>query len=152
MLWLRKSKKGFTLIELMVVVAIFGVLVLLSLRTYAPQKERAANSIVKANAGTIQTMLVAYIGDNDIITNDDIIAALTADIPLEKMVNPYNNTEPIYTAEGELSDFDDPILVNQGRVACILYSANNVWVNARGKKGEILMKPTNLKSLPANKY
>ena len=36
MLWLRKSKKGFTLIELMVVVAIIGVLALLGLRLYWP--------------------------------------------------------------------------------------------------------------------
>jgi prepilin-type N-terminal cleavage/methylation domain-containing protein len=148
----RKSKKGFTLIELMVVVAIIGVLVLLGLRAYSSQKERAMNAIVKANAGTIQTMLVGYMGDHDILTNADIGAALTAAIPLEKMVNPYNDTAPVYTAEGAVSDFVDPILLNQGRVACILFASNDVWVNARGKKGEILMTPTTTKSLPANKY
>ena len=66
---LRKSNKGFTLIELMVVVMIIGVLVLLGLRAYSSQKQRAMNSIVKANAGTIQTMLVGYMGDFDILTN-----------------------------------------------------------------------------------
>ena len=148
----RKSKKGFTLIELMVVVAIIGVLVLLGLRAYSSQKERAMNSIVKANAGTIQTMLVGYMGDNDILDNAHIILALGGPNPLEKMLNPYNSSEPVYTAEGNLSDFDPIDDTMVGRVACILYEANDVWVNARGKYGEILMTPTDLKSLPANKY
>ncbi|GAG18414.1 unnamed protein product [marine sediment metagenome] len=51
----------------MVIVAIIGVLVLLGLRTYAPQKERAANSIAKANASTVQTLLVGYMGSHDIL-------------------------------------------------------------------------------------
>ena len=151
----RKSKKGFTLIELMFYVAIIGVMVLLGLRAYSSQKERAMNSIVKANAGTIQTMLVGYMGDNDINLPADISTALGGPIGVEKMLNPYVNASAVFISEGALSDF-----INQGKdeggaqgvVACILYAPNNVWVNARGKYGEILMTPTPLKSLPANKY
>jgi type IV pilus assembly protein PilA len=63
MLWLRKSKKGFTLIELMVVVAIIGVLALLGLRMYSGQQVKAKNAIIKANAGTIQTLIQAELAD-----------------------------------------------------------------------------------------
>ena len=160
MLWLRKSKKGFTLIELMVVVAIIGVLVLLGLRAYSTQKERAMNAIVKANAATVQTMLVGYFGDHDILQPEDINVALassgTGTIPLEKMINPYDSETSVYFVEdatGSPSDFvQTNVTLNEGMAVCILYAKNDVWVNARGKDGELLMLPSDTRSLPANKY
>jgi len=65
MLYLRKRNKGFTIIELMIVVAIIGTLALLGLRLYTGQQEKAKNAIVKANCGTIQTVIQANIVDND---------------------------------------------------------------------------------------
>ena len=55
-MYLQKNKKGYTLIELMVVVAIIGILALLGLRVYSGQQDKAKNAIVKANAGTVQTL------------------------------------------------------------------------------------------------
>ena len=150
----RKSKKGFTLIELMVVVMIIGVLVLLGLRAYSSQKERAMNSIVKANAGTFQTMLVGFLGDKDIITNTDIELCLGAQtlIMIENMVNPYDNSEPVYrispigvTTFEALVEADD----QKGMVDVLLEDNNKLYVNGRGKKSELLLIPN---SLPANKY
>ena len=59
----RKSKKGFTLVELMVVVAIIGILALLGLRLFLLQQIRAKNAIVKANAATVHTIIQGNLAD-----------------------------------------------------------------------------------------
>jgi len=74
MLWLRKSKKGFTLVELMVVVAIIGILALLGLRLFLMQQIRAKNAICKANAATVHTIIQGNLADTGYST-----AALAVD-------------------------------------------------------------------------
>jgi len=59
----RKSKKGFTLIELMVVVVIIGILALLGLRLYLTQIAKSNDALIKANAGTVQTTIQAELAD-----------------------------------------------------------------------------------------
>ena len=70
----RKSKKGFTLIELMVVVAIIAVLALLGLRLYSTQQIKAKEALVRANAGTIQVAIQTELVDNPGLLIADAVA------------------------------------------------------------------------------
>jgi len=75
----RHSKRGLTLIEIMVMVTMIGVLALLGLRLYTARQQQKAknavietiqnienyNTIVKINCGTIQTLIQAELADLD---------------------------------------------------------------------------------------
>jgi len=73
----RKSKKGFTLIELMVVVAIIAVLALLGLRMYSTQQTKAKIALVKANAGTVQVTIQTELVDNPALTLTEVLDTTT---------------------------------------------------------------------------
>ena len=96
----RKSKKGFTLIELMVVVAIIGILALLGLRLYLTQQEKAKQSIVKANAGTAQTLLQSELADVDMWASAaEAVTYLNGLLPgASGMKNPYDKAVPVLVA------------------------------------------------------
>ena len=92
----RKSKVGFTLIELMVVVAIIGVLALLGLRLYIGQQKKAKEAIVKANCGTAQTLVQAEMADGPI---SGLLAGALIIVEAGGMRNPFvsNDDEVIIT-------------------------------------------------------
>lgn len=89
-MYLQKNKKGFTLIELMVVVAIIGILALLGLRLYTGQQEKAKEAIVKANAGTIQTLIQAELASANASTVNDNISTIFSEAGI---YNPFDNTQ-----------------------------------------------------------
>lgn len=93
----RKSKKGFTLIELMVVVAIIAVLALLGLRLYSTQQIKAKEALVRANAGTIQVAI-----QTELVDNPGLGLAGAVDLPdITIIQNPFDGEQ------GDTGAFED---------------------------------------------
>ena len=60
---IRKSKKGFTLIELMIVVAIIGILAAIAIPKFADLIRKSNEGATKGNLGAIRSALSIYYGD-----------------------------------------------------------------------------------------
>ena len=65
LLKLRKQHKGFTLIELMIVVAIIGILAAIAIPNFLRYQAKTKQSEAKSNLGSIFTTMVTYFGEED---------------------------------------------------------------------------------------
>ncbi|MBF0211704.1 MAG: prepilin-type N-terminal cleavage/methylation domain-containing protein [Desulfamplus sp.] len=62
---IKKSQKGFTLIELMIVVAIIGILAAIAIPNFINYQCKAKQSEAKSNLGTIRSMQEAYFAEKN---------------------------------------------------------------------------------------
>jgi len=60
---MKKSKKGFTLIELMIVVAIIGILAAIAIPKFADLIRKSSEGASKGNLGALRSALSIYYGD-----------------------------------------------------------------------------------------
>lgn len=60
-----KTKKGFTLIELMIVVAIIGILAAIAIPQFAQLISKSQEGATKGNLGTLRSALSIYYGDTE---------------------------------------------------------------------------------------
>jgi prepilin-type N-terminal cleavage/methylation domain-containing protein len=69
-----RNEKGFTLIELMIVIAIIGILAAIAIPQFSAYRERSYIASMKADCNTVRTAEEAYFVDNDTytVTNADL--------------------------------------------------------------------------------
>ncbi|MEW6184730.1 MAG: prepilin-type N-terminal cleavage/methylation domain-containing protein [Thermodesulfobacteriota bacterium] len=60
----KKNQKGFTLVELLIVIAIIGILAAIAIPQFSNYRKRAYDSSALADAKNLYTAAQAYFGDN----------------------------------------------------------------------------------------
>ncbi|OGS12510.1 MAG: hypothetical protein A3J70_10965 [Elusimicrobia bacterium RIFCSPHIGHO2_02_FULL_61_10] len=88
---MKKLRKGFTLIELMIVVAIIGILAAIAIPKFADLINKAKEGSTKGALSSVRSAIQVYYGDNEGWFPADSLACVTlnakyiAEIPLAKM-------------------------------------------------------------------
>ena len=65
---MKKNQKGFTLVELMIVVAIIGILAAIAIPKFANMLEKSREGATKGNLSAINSGIALYVSDNQGIT------------------------------------------------------------------------------------
>jgi prepilin-type N-terminal cleavage/methylation domain-containing protein len=65
---MKKNQKGFTLVELMIVVAIIGILAAIAIPKFANMLEKSREGATKGNLSAINSGIALYVSDNQGLT------------------------------------------------------------------------------------
>ena len=88
---MKNNKKGFTLIELMIVVAIIGILAAIAIPKFADLINKSKEGATKGALSSVRSALQVYYGDNEGMFPKDTLAVLVSnakyitDIPVAKL-------------------------------------------------------------------
>ena len=90
---MKNNKKGFTLIELMIVVAIIGILAAIAIPKFADLINKSKEGATKGSLSSVRSAIQVYFGDNEGWFPADTLACLTVNakyisaVPVAKLPN-----------------------------------------------------------------
>lgn len=141
-----KNKKGFTLIELMIVVAIIGILAAVAIPKFASMLEKAREGATQGNVGAIKSAISIYYGDQQGQWPSDLTMPTSANnptgfqkyldhVPPMKITHPANQFPGGNTLSGTETTVNMEVTLPAANIAAtgIGWKYNNqsgqVWVN-----------------------
>ncbi len=136
-----RRERGFTLIELMIVVVIIGILAAIAIPNYTSMQARAKEGSLKANMHAVQLAAEDYI-----IQNDGVYASLASDvlalIPTYGggVRNPFDNSAGVNNAWVDQASWTRPLATGVTKPGITAYGdsmASQYQVVARGQKGDL---------------
>jgi type II secretion system protein G len=135
----RPSARGFTLIELMIVVVVIGILAAIAIPNFVSLQARAKEAQVKANMHTLQVAMEDFAVQSDGFYPDDASSTTLTGLTLAQVCPSGSFPSNPFTGLASVVQFDaNPTPGNRGEMAVNPATVASYFLKGNGPTGDTL--------------